>query len=99
MSSKKVKNKSYFLTSKEDHATACYTTDKVVVTHHEKAHFTIIDNGNGYSITDISPGSGTLTYEMDYAVMADLFAALKILYHNADKEQGEYWTVFCGEKV
>jgi hypothetical protein len=96
----KVKEKKYFLFSVDgDKSSAMYTKNVVTITHHERAHFTIADTGSGYEVTDVSPGGGTKTYSFDYSEAADLFASLKIFYHNADRVSGEYWSVFQGEKL
>jgi hypothetical protein len=92
--------KTYFLLAPDAwHSTATYTGDKVTIVHNEQAYIEVIDTGNGYHITDISPLGGTKKYDLDYSVMADIFAALKIFYHNADKINSEYWTIFQGEKL
>ena len=106
-SKKKVKEppmpvrKTYFLLAPdvEYSSTATYTDGKVTIVHSENAWMQVIDTGSGYQINDTSPVKGTVTYSIDYALAADLFAALKIFYHNADKVNGEYWTIFSGEKL
>lgn len=80
------------------HSTAVCTNGRVTIVHGENNSTQLIDTGSGYCLHDISP-SGAVTYNLDYAVAADLFAALKIFYHNADKINGEYWTIFQGEKI
>lgn len=92
--------KTYFLLAPDvEHSTATYTDGKVTIVHSESAYVQVIDTGSGYQINDTSPGKGTVTHNIDYALAADLFAALKIFYHNADKINGEYWTIFQGEKI
>jgi len=91
--------KTYFLLAPDvEHSTATYTTDRVTVVHSENAWVQVIDTGSGYQINDTSPRNGTVTHSIDYALAADLFATLKIFYHN-DKINGEYWTIFQGEKI
>lgn len=80
-------------------STASYSRDEVVITHTENANFTVTDTGNGYEIVDKSPYGGTKKYSVDYGGMADLYAALKILCHNAGSMHGEYWTVIEGKKI
>lgn len=92
--------KTYFLLAPDvEHSTATYTLDKVTVVHNESAYVQVIDTGSGYQINDNSPGKGMVTHSIDYALAADLFASLKIFYHNAEKYNGEYWTIFQGEKL
>jgi len=92
--------KTYFLLAPDViDSTATYTKNRVTVVHDEDSYIRVIDNGNGYEITDVSPNGGTKKIDMDYALAADLFAALKIFYHNAGKVNGEYWTIFQGEKL
>lgn len=92
--------KTYFLSAPDvGHSTATYTSNRVTVVHDESAYVQIIDTGNGYEITDTAPLNGTVTHNIDYALAADLFAALKIFYHNAEKRNGEYWTIIQGEKL
>jgi hypothetical protein len=92
--------KNYFLFSPDtQHSSAVYTQNRVFITHTEYAYVEIIDTGSGYHIKDVSPLGGTKIYDVDYSLAADLFAALKIFYHNADKINGEYWTVFQGNKI
>jgi hypothetical protein len=81
------------------YSTAGYSRDEVVITHTELANFTVTDTGNGYEITDKSAYGGTKKYSIDYGGMADLYAALRIFYHNAGKVHGEYWTVIEGKKI
>lgn len=80
------------------YSTAICTNGRVTIVHGENHSTQLIDTGSGYCLHDISP-SGAVTYNLDYSVTADLFAALKIFYHNADKVNGEYWTVFQGNKI
>lgn len=80
------------------YSTAICTNGRVTIVHGENSSTQLIDTGNGYCLHDISP-KGAVTYNLDYSVTADLFAALKIFYHNADKVNGEYWTVFEGDKI
>jgi hypothetical protein len=95
-----LKAKKYFLFSVDGGRTlGRFTKDTVTISHHESASFTVVDTGNGYEITDITPVYGTRKYELDYGAMADLFAALKIFYHNADERTGEYWSIYEGEKL
>lgn len=90
----------YWLLSPDSwHSCAVYGDGKVLITHNEHSYLQVIDTKNGYQVTDVSPLGGTKVYNIDYAAMADLFAALKIFYHNADKKNGEYWTIFQGEKI
>lgn len=92
--------KNYLLfSSAVTYSGAVYTKDRVFITHTEEAYVEIIDTGSGYHVKDVSPLGGTKIYDLDYSLMADLFAALKIFYHNADKINGEYWTVFEGHKL
>ncbi len=90
--------KKYILCSPDvSYSTATYRLDRVAIVHNQGC-VQVIDTGNGYHIHDVNPG-GTHTYYLDYAVAADFFAALKIFYYNADKVNGEYWTIFQGEKL
>jgi hypothetical protein len=92
--------KEYFLSSPDGyHSTAVHTKDMVTITSHKSAKFTVTDTGNGYEIVDKSPYGGTKKYSIDYGGMADLYAALKILCHNAGSMHGEYWTVIEGKKI
>lgn len=99
-SKKKVEKKEYFLFAKDTwHSSATYHAGRVTIAHNDEAYFEILDHGSGYEITDVSPLGGTKKISLDYSMAADLFAALKIFYHNADKINGEYWTIFQGEKL
>ena len=92
--------RTYFLIAPDvGHSSATYTPGRVTIVHNESAWVQVIDTGNGYAITDTTPLNGTVTHNIDYALAADLFAALKIFYHNADKRNGEYWTTFQGSKL
>lgn len=92
--------KTYFLIAPDAiHSAATYTEGKVIIAHNEDSYVSVIDTGNGYHISDTSRVNGTVTYDLDYALAADFFAALKIIYHNSSRLNGEYWTVFQGEKL
>lgn len=92
--------KTYFLIAPDViHSAATYMDGKVTIAHNEDSYVSVVDTGNGYHISDTSRVNGTVTYDLDYAVMADIFAALKIIYHNSNRLNGEYWTVFSGEKL
>lgn len=92
--------KSYILFAPDvSYSHATYTDGRVTIVHNENAWVQVIDTGSGYQINDTSPGKGTVTHNIDYALAADLFAALKIFYHNADKRNGEHWTIFQGSKL
>jgi hypothetical protein len=90
----------YFLLAPDvGHSAATYHAGRITIVHSDEAYFQILDHGSGYEITDVSPGGGTKKISVDYSLAADLFASLKIFYHNADKINGEYWTIFQGEKI
>lgn len=92
--------KTYFLIAPDViHSAATYTEGRVTIAHNEDSYVTVVDTGNGYHISDTSRVNGTVTYDFDYALAADFFAALKIIYHNSSRLNGEYWTVFEGEKL
>lgn len=72
--------------------------DTVTMHYHEKAYITLMDVGDGYRVVEVAPAfKKPRIYMIDYGLMADLEAMMKVFHRNSSKK--EYWTVFEGEKI
>lgn len=79
---------------------ATWTEGNVTIRYSDTIETVITDTGEGYAIAETSPAwkEAKITL-LDYSLTADIFAALKIFNQNSDSGEGEYWTVFQGEKL
>lgn len=100
MSKKEVKTKQYYLSCPEQGDPLSAVWEKGKVTIHHTGTTVVTDTGSGYKIVETVPAwKEPKVTEIDYSLMADLFAVMKILYRNESKQNGEYWDVFEGEKL
>ena len=84
----------------DEPTTASYSKNKVTLYYCNKITVSIEDTGNGYEIKDTNPGSGNKKISIDYSLMADIMAALKIFERETrSPTEINYWTIYRGEKL
>lgn len=84
----------------DEPTTASYDKNKVTLYYCNKITVSIEDTGDGYEIRDTNPGAGNKKIYIDYSLMSDIMAAIKI-FARETKSPSEinYWTIYRGEKL
>lgn len=78
---------------------ALYAESKVTLFYQNKVTVSIEDTGEGYEVRDTSPGAKTKKVLIDYSLMADIMAAVKIFAREDNATEANYWTIYRGEKL
>lgn len=78
---------------------ALYAENKVTFFYRNNITVSIEDTGNGYEVRDTSPGAKAKKVLIDYSLMCDIAAAMKIFAREDKSVAVDYWTIYRGEKL
>lgn len=78
---------------------ATFIGNTFTIYYHNNITVSIEDTGEGYLVIDTSPGSKVKKVLIDYSLMSDLATAMKIFAKENGQTEGDYWSIYKGEKI